>query len=91
MRQSPPSEMASTIGGETPATDCLLHAQPNLTLSGCFEVTGMEGVDRIRLAHGRNKSWGIVNRVLILGVVQNAGISSMVEEMLAFKDGCPMA
>jgi hypothetical protein len=70
-RRSLPSE--STIGVETPATGRLLHAQPNLALSGYFEVTGMEGVDRIHLAHGRDESRGIVNRVLIRGVVQNAG------------------
>ena len=54
-------------------TDCLLHAQPNLALSGYFEVTGMEGAGRIRLANGRDESRGIFNRVLIFGVVQNAG------------------
>jgi hypothetical protein len=73
VRQSPPSEMASTIGVETPATDRLLHVQPNLAISVCFEVPGMEGVDRIHLAHDRDESRVIVNRVLILGFVQNAG------------------
>jgi len=49
-----------------------MHSQ-NLALSGCSEVTGMEGVDRIHLAHVRVKSGGIVNRILVLEVVQNAG------------------
>jgi hypothetical protein len=65
--------MASTISVETPATDRFLHAQPNWARSGCFEVTRMEGVDRIHLAHGMDGSRVTVNRVLILGVVQNAG------------------
>jgi hypothetical protein len=54
----PASEMASTIGVESPANDRLLHAQRNWALSGCFEVTGMESVDRIHLAYGMDGSRG---------------------------------
>ena len=49
-----------------------MHSQI-LALGGCFEVTGMEGVDRIHLAHGRDKWQGIVNRGMVLGVVHNTG------------------